>query len=45
VLDFLPCPLDRVAIKGLDPDDSTKMIERKIDDKEPVAAIAFKRKY
>ncbi len=42
VIDFLPCPLDRVSIKGIDPDDETKVIERKIDDKEPVAAIAFK---
>ncbi len=42
VIDFLPTPLDRVAIKGIDPDDETKIIERKIDDKEPVAAIAFK---
>lgn len=42
VIDFLPTPLDRVAIKGIDPDDETKTIERKIDDKESVAAIAFK---
>ena len=42
VIDFLPTPLDRVSIKGIDPDDETKVIERKIDDKEPVAAIAFK---
>ncbi len=42
VIDFLPTPLDRIAIKGIDPDDETKVIERKIDDKEPVAAIAFK---
>ena len=42
VIDFLPTPLDRVAIKGLDPDDETKILERKIDDNQPVAAIAFK---
>jgi len=38
----LPTPLDRVSIKGLDPDDETKTLERKINDNEPVAAIAFK---
>lgn len=42
VLDFLPCPLDRGAMKGLDPDDETKILERMPDDKEPVSAIAFK---
>lgn len=42
VLDFLPSPLDRGIIKGTDPDDPEKIIERKADDKEPVAAIAFK---
>ncbi len=42
VIDFLPSPLDRGIIKGIDPDDETKILERKPDDKEPVAAIAFK---
>lgn len=42
VMDFLPSPLDRGAMKGVDPDDESKIIERKPDDKEPVAAIAFK---
>ncbi len=42
VIDFLPSPLDRGTIKGIDPDDDTKILERKLDDKEPVAAIAFK---
>ena len=42
VIDFLPSPLDRGSMKGTDPDDETKIIERKPDDKEPVAAIAFK---
>lgn len=42
VIDFLPSPLDRGTMKGIDPDDETKMLERKPDDKEPVAAIAFK---
>jgi len=42
VIDFLPTPLDRISIKGIDPEDNSRFIERKIDDKEPVAAIAFK---
>lgn len=42
VIDFLPSPLDRGTMKGTDPDDETKILERKADDKEPVAAIAFK---
>lgn len=42
VIDYLPCPLDRGVMKGIDPDDETKVLERKPDDKEPVSAIAFK---
>ncbi len=42
VLAYLPTPLDRGAMKGLDPDDETKVLERKPDDSEPVSAIAFK---
>ncbi len=42
VVDYLPSPLDRGAMKGHDVDDDTKIIERKPDDKEPVSAIAFK---
>lgn len=42
VVDYLPSPLDRGAMKGHDMDDETKIIERKPDDKEPVSAIAFK---
>ena len=42
VVDYLPCPLDRGSMHGIDPDDETKLLERKPDDKEPVAAIAFK---
>jgi elongation factor G len=42
VCDYLPNPLDRGSMKGLDPDDDTKVLERKPDDKEPVSAIAFK---
>ncbi|MCX6823669.1 MAG: elongation factor G [candidate division SR1 bacterium] len=42
VLDFLPCPLDRGSMKGLDPDDETKILERQPNDTDPVSAIAFK---
>ncbi|MFT4571309.1 MAG: elongation factor G [Candidatus Binatia bacterium] len=42
VVDYLPSPLDVPAIKGLDPDDDTKTIERKSADDEPFAGLAFK---
>ncbi len=42
VLDYLPGPLDVPAIKGTDVDDPEKEMERKADDKEPFAALAFK---
>jgi len=42
VIDYLPCPLDRGVMKGIDPDDETKILERKPNDQEPVSAIAFK---
>ncbi len=42
VVDYLPSPLDRWEIVGLDPDDETKTITRKPDDSEPVVAVAFK---
>lgn len=42
VIDYLPTPLDRGAMKWVDPDDLSKIIERKPDDNEPVSAIAFK---
>ncbi|MPZ56396.1 MAG: elongation factor G [Rhizobiales bacterium] len=41
VVDFLPSPLDRGAIKGIDPRNNTE-IERKPLDTEPMALIAFK---
>src|SRR5262249_20721871 len=40
VVDFLPNPLDRGAIKGIDPKGNA--VERKPSDSEPLAAIAFK---
>jgi len=42
VIDYLPNPLDVPAIKGTDPRDETKIIERHPDAKEPFAALAFK---
>jgi elongation factor G len=42
VVDFLPSPLDIPPIKGHDPDDPEKVIERHADDKEPFSALAFK---
>ncbi len=38
---LLPSPLDKEAIKGIDPD-TEKEIERKADAEEPLAALAFK---
>src|SRR5215208_5487728 len=40
VVDFLPNPLDRGAIKGIDPKGNE--VERKPSDTEPLSAIAFK---
>jgi elongation factor G len=42
VVDFLPSPPDAKPIYGMDPNDDDKQIERKADDKEPFAALAFK---
>jgi elongation factor G len=42
VIDYLPNPLDVPAIKGTDPRDEEKVIERHPDAKEPFAALAFK---
>ncbi|MFH1047289.1 MAG: elongation factor G [Patescibacteria group bacterium] len=42
VNDYMPSPLDVPPVKGIDPDDSTKELERKTDDDEPLAVLAFK---
>jgi elongation factor G len=44
VVDFLPSPLDIPPVTGTDPDgkDAEVLHERKADDKEPFAALAFK---
>ena len=40
VVSFLPSPADRPAVKGID--ESEKEAERKVGDKEPFSALAFK---
>jgi elongation factor G len=46
VVDYLPSPLDVPAVTGLEPagkgDGAEREIERKADDSEPFAALAFK---
>jgi len=42
VIDYLPCPLDRPPIQGVDAIDITKTIIRQSDDKIPFSALAFK---
>jgi elongation factor G len=41
VVDYLPSPLDRPAIKGIDPKDDSE-IERKASDTEPLSLLGFK---
>jgi elongation factor G len=42
VVDYLPSPVDRPAIKGVDMDDPEKELVRKSDDAEPLSLLAFK---
>jgi elongation factor G len=44
VVDFLPSPLEIPPVSGTDPNskDEEALLERKADDKEPFAALAFK---
>ncbi|RYZ09665.1 MAG: elongation factor G [Myxococcales bacterium] len=42
VVNFLPSPLDIPPVTGVHPKDESKVEERKADDKEPFAALAFK---
>lgn len=39
---LLPSPLDLPPVKGFDPRDATKVVERKPSEKEPFSALAFK---
>ena len=42
IVDYMPSPLDREAIKGVDAVDQEKEISRPSSDDEPFAALAFK---
>jgi len=39
---YLPNPLDKGDVVGQDPNDASKEIRRKVDDSEPLTALAFK---
>jgi elongation factor G len=41
IIDYLPCPLDIPPVTGIEPN-SGKEITRKVSDKEPFSALAFK---
>ena len=42
VIEYMPSPVDIPAIKGIDPEDPEKEVERKPSDEEPFSALAFK---
>ena len=42
IIDYMPSPLDIPAIKGIDPADPEKELERHPSDDEPFSALAFK---
>jgi elongation factor G len=42
VVDYLPSPLDKLPVEGIDPHDHSKIVIRKPDDNEPLSALAFK---
>jgi elongation factor G len=42
VVDYLPSPLDKPPVEGVDPRHINHIESRKPDDKEPLAALAFK---
>ncbi len=42
VIDYLPSPLDKPPVEGIDPEHHDKIVTRKPDDNEPLAALAFK---
>jgi len=42
VIDYLPSPLDKPPIEGIDPHDHSVIITRKCADSEPLAALGFK---
>ncbi len=42
IVDYLPSPVDIPPVSGVAPGDPDKVLERKADDSEPFAALAFK---
>jgi elongation factor G len=42
VTDYLPSPIDRGIVRGVDPDDPELTVSRKHSTREPVSALAFK---
>jgi elongation factor G len=42
VVDYLPSPLDKPPVEGIDPSHHDKIVTRKPDDNEPLASLAFK---
>jgi elongation factor G len=42
VVDYLPSPLDKPPVEGIDPRNHSHIETRKPDDNEPLAALAFK---
>jgi len=42
VIDYLPSPLDIPPVKGVDPENHDRIIERPVDDEAPMSALVFK---
>ncbi|MGO9339793.1 MAG: elongation factor G [Terracidiphilus sp.] len=42
VIDYLPSPLDKPPVEGIDPHNHSHIVIRKPDDNEPLSALAFK---
>lgn len=42
IIDYLPSPLDIPPVKGLDPDNHDRILERPVDDDAPMSALVFK---
>jgi len=42
VIDYLPSPMDIPPVKGVDPDNHDRIIERPVDDDAPMSALVFK---
>jgi elongation factor G len=42
VVDYLPSPLDKPPVEGIDPSHHDKIVTRKAEDSEPLSALAFK---